>query len=150
MLMLMVARRRSAAHTLLSSPLLDEGIPLEVAQRARRALGVLMALSSPPPSRGGGIKTETRARSTSINVCDQFNISAKDAQLVLFVSLLLLLLLLLFFSSCCCFFPPARRRQIPLRGKTSCSTSQPGPRHITQGPRPKQRTRPIFKCTIKE
>lgn len=45
--MVMVARSSSAAHTLLSSPLLDEGIPLEVAQTARRALGVLTALASP-------------------------------------------------------------------------------------------------------
>lgn len=47
MLMLMVARRKSAAHTFLSSPGLDEGIPLEVAQRALKALGVLTALASP-------------------------------------------------------------------------------------------------------
>lgn len=113
--MVMVARRRSAAHTLLSSPLLDEGIPLEVAQRARRALGVLTALTSPPPSRGGGIITKTRALSTSTNVSDQCNISASDAQLVLFVSLLLLLLmllLLLFFSTCAAAADPSAGKNL--------------------------------------
>lgn len=131
--MVMVARRRSAAHTLLSSPpLLDEGIPLEVAQRALKALGVLTALASPPPSRGGGIKTETRALSMSANVCDQFSISANDAQLVLFVSPPP---------------PPAGAAAVffHLRGsggslcgeKPPAPTSQLEPRHINQGPRPK-------------